>query len=156
MKELKIQNSCLVALVDDEDFDRLSKFVWYVNKNFSISRTFMSGIRRVKNISLASEVLHQHGQLFDHKDRNPLNNQKENLRPCTYSQNMMNRTKARGTTSLYKGVSWSSSRKKWCVCIHHEDRNYFLGRFDNEVDAAKAYNQKAKELFGEFANLNPV
>jgi hypothetical protein len=62
---------------------------------------------------------------------------------------MANSRKRNNASSKYKGVSWDDSRKQWRASIP-----IFLGRFDSEIEAAKAYDKKAKELYGEFALLN--
>lgn len=92
---------------------------------------------------------------FDHKDRNSTNNCPSNLRPCTSSENSAN-TASRGGTSKFKGVSWDKSRQKWQTHIMVDYKSKFLGRFDSEVDAAKAYNKAATQYFGEFAHLNEM
>jgi hypothetical protein len=92
----------------------------------------------------------------DHIDRNKLNNQVTNLRYATQSQNMMNRTKSQNTTSKYKGVNFHKKSQKWVAQIQLNNKNLHLGLFNSEEVAAEAYNTKAIELFGEFANLNVI
>lgn len=57
-------------------------------------------------------------------------------------------------TSKYKGVSWRGQRRKWTTQITCGYRNIYVGIYENEVDAALAYDEKARELFGEFACVN--
>ena len=71
-----------------------------------------------------------------------------------YSQNMMNRTKAEQTTSKYKGVHLNPKLNKWAVEVKCEGKRINLGLFENEEEAARAYDAKALELFGEFAAIN--
>ena len=94
--------------------------------------------------------------VVDHIDRNKVNNQVTNLRWATQQQNMMNMTIRTGTSSQYKGVAYHKTKSKWCAYIKFDRKNLYLGYFDTEEDAARAHNAKAAELFGEFANLNPV
>ena len=80
--------------------------------------------------------------------------QKYNLRETTHAQNQRNK-KARETgTSRYKGVTLRKSYTKWRATIILNKKYIHIGYFINEIDAAKAYDEKAKELFGEFAWLN--
>lgn len=91
----------------------------------------------------------------DHIDHNGLNNQKSNLRNCTHRQNAMNNS-SRGS-SKYLGVSIvGRGRQKGMISaeIKMNYRKIHIGVFSTEIEAAKAYDKKAKELFGEFANLN--
>lgn len=90
----------------------------------------------------------------DHIDNNKLNNNVSNLRWCNLQQNQFNRSKGEGTTSKYKGVHWHKRDNKYVVHIKINGKQKHLGYFDSEEDAANAYNEKAKELFGDFAKLN--
>lgn len=92
-------------------------------------------------------------ELIDHIDGNKLNNCISNLRGASQSQNMMNMAKHKGASSQYRGVSRSKG-KFWVATIHVNGANLALYHGDNEMDAAKAYNEAAKKHFGEFANLN--
>ena len=92
---------------------------------------------------------------IDHINRNPSDNRIENLRECTQSQNCMNsRKKRKGFSSKYKGVCWYKPSKKWQAVIQLNKKQIYLGRFDTKIEAAKVYDEKAIELFGEFAKLN--
>lgn len=93
----------------------------------------------------------------DHKDRNPLNNCRENLRVCTHAENMRNRENRKiNKTSRYKGVYKPKRYKKWVAYICCDRKIYRIGVFEKEEDAAEAYNKKALELHGEFASLNKI
>lgn len=97
-------------------------------------------------------------EIVDHINHNGLDNRRENLRIVTHSQNMQNsRTKARGgKASIYKGVTLTRSGR-WLTYIgsaRGKVKREYLGRYDTEEEAALAYDKKAKELFGEYANLN--
>jgi len=89
----------------------------------------------------------------DHIDSDGLNCQRSNLRLATNSQNQMNQRKTRGTSS-YKGVYWHKCDKKWMAYIKRDSRKIYLGCYAFEIEAAKAYDKKAKELFGDYARLN--
>lgn len=163
MKEIKLSKTGtkyfgLVALVDDEDFERLNKWDWHVGKG---NRTFYA--RRFTTNTIKREGIHMHKEILicnasdlvvDHKDGNGLNNQKNNLRIATHSQNVANRRSHKNSTSKYLGVSWNSQKKLWQAAIMTNYKTTYLGCFDIETEAAEAYNEAAKTVHGEFARLN--
>jgi len=142
-----------VALVDDEDFERVNHFRWQVSieKCTEYARTRMPDS---KQVYMHQFILGNSGG--DHIDSNGLNNQKTNLRLCTHRQNIMNKKSHKNSSSIYKGVSWNKQHKRWVANIYSNKSLKRLGFFKNEIDAAKAYNKKALELFGEFAKLNII
>jgi hypothetical protein len=89
----------------------------------------------------------------DHKDNNKLNNSIDNLRWCSKQENTQNRKK-NSNNNGYKGVDYKNNQ--WRARIGFNGREYHLGLFNDKIDAAKAYNEKALELFGEFAKLNII
>jgi len=96
-------------------------------------------------------------QIIDHIDGNTLNNCKSNLRFCTTSQNAMNCKKSISVlSSVYKGVRFKKDSSKYTAQITFNGKLVHIGYFENEVDAAKAYNKAAIENFGEFARLNII
>lgn len=104
--------------------------------------------------------LYHHGYLpkeIDHVDRDPSNNQIENLREITKSQNQMNAKKHKdGCSSRFKGVNYNFQNKNWAAKITIDYKQKYLGSYKSETDAAIAYNDAAIELFGKYANLNVV
>jgi hypothetical protein len=155
MKEIKLtQNQ--VALVDDEDFERLNQFKWCANKIgntfYAISSINIDGIK--KNVYMHRYIIS--GKHIDHIDGNGINNQKINLRICTHKENMMNQYKRSNLSSIFKGVSFYKPTKKWRCQININGKNTYLGCFISEIEAAKAYNKKAIENYGKFANLNVI
>ena len=155
MKEIQLTQG-KVALVDDEDFESLNQFKWYAIRNgktFYATRKDMDDYKQI-NILMHWEVMN--GKGIDHKDHNGMNNQKSNLRLCTQKENCMNRSKRENTSSIYKGVSFHSRDKKWQAHIGINGKYIHIGLFTSEVDAAKAYNEKAIELFCEFAHINII
>lgn len=88
---------------------------------------------------------------IDHVNCNKLDNRLENLRLATKGQNQSNRGKSEGLTSKYKGVCWKKSNKCWTAQISHDGKCHWLGHFENELDAHKAYCEAAVRLKGEFA-----
>jgi len=148
------------AIVDPEDYDRLANYKWFLAKSPTSSYaarwqcTRPCGLR--KKIWMHREVIDipEH-MLCDHVNGNGLDNREANLRPATVSQNLCNRPKTKAKTrSKYKGLEWDKIQRKWKVRIQCNGRKIYLGSFSNEIDAAKAYDKKAKALFGQFASLN--
>jgi hypothetical protein len=94
----------------------------------------------------------------DHINHNGLDNRKANLRPVTQAQNCLNRPykiyKKKISSSKYKGVTWHKRMKKWTAQICYQGKHKSLGYFDDETDAAKAYDDAAKKHHKEFAVLN--
>lgn len=141
------------AIVDDEDYDRLSQHKWC-----AVDRRRQCYAQRKehgKTIRMHREILQvPAGLVFDHRNHNGLDNRKCNLRICTPSQNSQNRRPQQGGSSRYKGVWWEQAKGKWRAVISHQGRTIHIGYYDYEVDAAIAYDDMAIELFGEFAYLN--
>jgi HNH endonuclease len=146
-----------VALVDDADYEVVSKFKWYALKSrhtFYAVRNFPKGNGKQGLIRLHRFLLPGHPEI-DHRDGDGLNNQRENLRPATRSQNEWGAChKRRGVSSVYRGVSWYSRDKKWLSYIHVSGKGKHLGYFLSEEDAARAYDTAARKYFGEFASPN--
>lgn len=90
----------------------------------------------------------------DHIDGDRLNNHPNNLRAATSSQNGANRKPHKGARSRYKGVFWRPVEQKWVAVVVRNGRRHYLGMYELEVDAARAYDRAAEVLFGEFARIN--
>jgi len=90
--------------------------------------------------------------VIDHSDGNKLNNAIKNLRSCTQQENTLNRGKSTNNTSGFKGVIWHKVAEKWIAQIKFSGKNMHLGCFNCRKEASDAYENKAKELFGEFYN----
>jgi hypothetical protein len=148
------------ALVDDQDHDYLSRWKWYAAKGgkYAARDTRSSNRRRGTLIYMHDVVAARIGMVgtIDHANRDTLDNQRHNLRPATGSQNGANRGPQVNNTSGYKGVTWDKARHRWSASIKVRGQRKNLGRFDNKIEAARAYNQAALKHFGVFAFLNPV
>jgi len=147
------------AKVDPEDYERLAAYEWYYIKgkhNFYAARASpvpKSGKTRI--VSMHRDVIDvPEGMLVDHVNRDSVDNRKANLRPATHAQNACNRKKFRAGTSKYKGVTFRKASGKWAARICTERKHIHLGCFENESDAAKAYDNAARKYHGEFAALN--
>lgn len=149
-----------VALVSDIDFESLNTHKWLALKS---KGTFYAARGSKSEDGLASRrLILMHREILgamkepegDHQDGNGLNNQRENLRPSTTSQNQMNRRKRASGSSKFKGVCWSKFAGRWLSRIKAKEKRIFLGFFDSEEDAARAYDTAAKKYFGKFACTN--
>jgi hypothetical protein len=145
------------ALINDEDALKVLPYKWRVIQNrYVVGR--LGGSSKNHEVRLHRLIMDAPTNMdVDHKNHDGFDNQKSNLRICTTSQNLANqRPQKRKLTSKYKGVSWGSQRKKWQAAIKQFGKKIFIGRFDDEKKAAKAYNDMAMKLFGEFAYLNII
>ncbi len=151
------------ALVDDEDFEKLSKYKWFAVKagnNFYAARQ-AKWLKKEKCFEHSMVFMHREilglkngdKRESDHRNHNGLDNQQSNLRIATVQQNQANQLKTRGKNK-YKGVHQNKNYHSWQARIHGLGGNGYIGSFPTEIAAAKAYDQKANELFGEFACLN--
>lgn len=91
---------------------------------------------------------------MDHADRNPLNNQKSNLRLCTKAQNNANKSYIKRKEIPFKGVVWNKRSNKFYSFIKYQSKTQYLGSFETPEQSAYVYNIFAKEYFKEFAYLN--
>jgi len=141
------------AIVDAEDYPRLSQYTWFAE---GTSRNCYAARKAGgKSIKMHREVMQAPDHLVvDHIDHNGLHNRKQNLRLCTFAQNCRNTRRTAKSSSKYKGVCWNKRNRKWAAAIRFENKTYYLGYFDNELDAAKTYDEAARRLHGAFASLN--
>jgi len=140
-------------VVDDQDF-AVAKHKWYVipseAKPKAISTTINGKSYPMSRIILQDFI----SEVIDHEDRDPYNNQRYNLRPATRKQNAQNHGLSTQNTSGFKGVSWSKHHNRWWARIKVNQKFIHLGYYVDPIYAAKAYDRRAKEFFGEFAYLN--
>ena len=138
------------TMVDAADFEWLSQYRWSacgVGENL-YARAFHEG----KHLLMHRLIMNPPpGMVVDHKDGNRLHNRRCNLRNCTPQQNQLN-TRPHRKTKQFKGVSPCGD--KWQARIGYRGEQFFLGVFDDPVEAAKARDRKAVELYGEYAWLN--
>ncbi len=153
MREIKLTKG-YVAIVDDEDFERINQDKWFViikKERVCAARKSYKPIK--KTIYMHKEIIVTPKDLeIDHINRNALDNRKENLRVATSAQNNWNRRAANNKSSKYKGVRFNTG--KFVATIAANKRVFHLGRFKSEIEAARAYDKKARELHGAFAYLN--
>jgi hypothetical protein len=145
----------LHAIVDAEDYEWLSRYKWHA----AIARGGLFYARRNSPngvVSMHREIMKApEGMVVDHINGNGLDNRRCNLRLCTAEQNALNTRPRTNTKSRFKGVFPHGN--KWLARVRYKGRRFYLGLFDNEMEAAKARDRKAVELFGEYAwrNLPP-
>lgn len=154
MKEITLTNSNKLIKVDDEDYQYLNQWEWRLGRYNSILRgTRKNGI--YKSYYIARQIMQTpNGMDTDHINGDRLDNRRTNLRICTHSENMRN--KRAMLHKRFKGVNWYKRMEKWIVKIRKDKKDYHIGYFDSEVDAAKAYNIAAIKYHGEFARLNII
>jgi len=140
------------AIVDAADYERVSRYKWCAVGPGD--RVYACRNVHGKTLSMHRFLMNPpEGMVVDHIDGNRLNNRRSNLRICTIRQNIWN-SRPKGKSSRYKGVCRDKSKKRWVVYVRHNDHNWYVGRFVSEIEAARAYDRKAAEVFGEYAWLN--
>lgn len=155
----KYKNPIMWALVDDEDFDDLSKHKWYSRKHgktYYATRiiTVCRSPRIRINIHMHREIMHAPTKLcVDHIDRNGLNNKRNNLRICTTKENQKNKGIQKNNTSGFKGVMWDKGCLKWRAQIQNDKKKIHLGLFDTVVEAYQEYCKASVIHHGKFSNL---
>jgi hypothetical protein len=163
MKEIKLTKG-KIAIVNDEDFDRINKFKWCALKNattwYAIRTVYTKNPHSKQTIYMHKEILSKEGFTTDHINGDGLNNTRGNLRIATVTENNRNKRKNRNSISKYKGVSLNKHIKDdkvyqyWRATIMANGVKISLGSFDNELDAATMYDKAAKLYHGEFSNTN--
>ena len=158
MREIQLSKGQL-TLVDDEDYEWLSQYKWYLRgrSNSYAVRDIYIGNGKDFHQSMHREIMQVTDPKIevDHRNRNGLDNQRSNLRVATRIQNAQNVGPRKGNSSGYKGVGWDKSQRKWKAGIRSNGKSKYLGSYNDPVLAAKAYDRAARELFDpEFAYLN--
>jgi len=152
MKILKITGG--EVLLDDEDYDDVAQFNWYVHQGRYAKRNITLPSGKQTHQLLHNYVMHgkiPEGKVIDHKNRNKLDNTKENFRFCTNAQNCQNANRTVGV-SKFRGVC--KLYDKWRARAMTNGKRISLGIFNNAIDAAKAYDAHILKTHGEFALLN--
>jgi hypothetical protein len=140
-----------LILVDSDKLPELNRLTWGIDKE---GYPYTNVGNRLTRRRVRMHKLLCDSKMVDHKNRIPWINCGWNLRPANDSQNGANKKKSSGCSSRFKGVTWDKERLKWLSRIKVNRKYYFLGYYENEHDAAIAYNGAA--MLREFALLNKV
>lgn len=135
------------AIIDDDDFEYLNQWNWYINDDGYAMRSQNVGYRKHINIRMHRVVNNTpKDSITDHINRNRLDNRKNNLRTVTINQNNINSGVRTDNTSGVKGVSWSETRRKWRTYITLNYKFIHLGNFKKKEDAVIA-RKKAELIY---------
>ena len=137
------------AYVDAEDYEWLSQWTWHLHNGYAVRRRNNKVINMHREITQAPK-----GMEVDHKNRNKLDNTRENLHVCTHAENAQNRRKPRNTSSRFWGVSYIKDRAKYMAFVCYKGEVVSCGCFTDQIEAARARDCKAVELFGDEAQVN--
>lgn len=131
---------------------------WRLDKNHNMEYAISFYTHHGKSITIRMHsfiLIAPKPKQVDHINRNGLDNRRQNLRIVSHSEQRRNSGKHAKAASQFKGVVWSKDRHLWLAEIWLGNRKRKrLGGFDNEIEAAIAYDKKAIELFGDFAGIN--
>lgn len=153
MREIKLSET-KSAIISENDYIEISKYKWLYNKNGYAVR---NGERRASTIYMHRQIMGLevgNPLLVDHANGNGLDNRRDNLRICSKTQNQQNQKPRHTSVSKYKGVGYYLRDKKWRARIVVNKTDIELGKFEIELDAAKAYDEAAIKYHGEYAWLN--
>ena len=146
------------TILDQKDYARLCGFKWYAyghRGKFYAGRSVRVSKRKFKILPLHREIMKApKRRIVDHENGVSLDNRTDNLRFATRAQNTYNRRKKANTSSRFIGVSFEKRTRRWTAYVMRNGKTRWVGRFDNEVEAAKARDNAAKKFHGEFACLN--
>jgi hypothetical protein len=160
LKEIPLTQG-MVAIVDDEDYERVSRHRWYAlavptTGNVYAATGVGSGVGDNRKMYMHTLIMGEdaEGRTVDHRTGEGLDNRRSNLRWATSSQQKMNARKRSDNTTGFKGVFLDPKRQRYYVQVQLNGKRHCVGRFDTAEQAARAYDSKARELFGDFARTN--
>jgi len=152
----------LFALINDEDSDENKWSVSFTHGFCYVERgIYNKKTKKIKKIKMHRQIMEniigrklRKSEFVDHKNHNGLDNRRCNLRICTRSQNKKNTPGYKNNTSGFNGVFWCKDTKRWRAKIGKDNKEIHIGYLSNPKDAARAFDKKALELYGEFTALN--
>lgn len=143
-----------IFYIDLDDYEKVSKYTWFLNKNGYAYTDIINNNGEKERILLHRYVTNFQYKLCDHKDRNRLNNRKENLRPATHSQNVWNRNSNRD--KVIGVIKPKKDNWKWGAYIIINKKRIWLGSFPTEREAIIARLTAEKQYYGEFATQHDL
>jgi hypothetical protein len=159
MKEIGLTKG-QVAIVDDEDYERIGAHKWCADWHPNTQSFYAMRKPKIANGKQLTVRMHREvmaakaGEQVDHINHDTLDNRRENLRLCTGGQNQANHRMQVNNTSGFKGVDWLKERGKWRAYLTFNSKQRHIGLFQTALEAALAYDDAARETFGEFALTN--
>tara|TARA_Y100000310_G_scaffold344025_1_gene454603 strand:- start:7619 stop:8119 length:501 start_codon:yes stop_codon:yes gene_type:complete len=162
----------LLVRIDSQNQKWLSEWSWCGNRkepNYHYACRSINGGK--KHIYMHRAVLEKklgralkEGEGCNHINGDTLDNREENLRLATRGQQRQNSAKRKNSLSKYKGITkrgpsyagGPQRTKPWNARICVDYREISLGYYSTEIEAARAYNEAASSVFGEFARLNQI
>lgn len=157
---MEIELCGYTVLIDDEDYDKIMPYTWYINqKSLRVSRlVYFQRTYRDKNKKKCTIVLSRvilglqlyDGKICDHINGNTLDNRKENLRICSKKENQRNCRKHKDNKTGFKGIYYQKGAKKYHSQISVNSKIIYLGLFNSPVDAHAAYCQASAKYHGDF------
>jgi len=137
-------------LVSDEDWHDFSRQSWYIdNYGYALNGNRIKMHKIILECEDKTKVIH-------HINNNTLDNRRENLAIVSRAINAHQKKKQKDSSSQYFGVTYLTKLNKWEAKFSKDGQKHYIGVFENEKDAARSYNAKVKEVYGEFANLNVI
>lgn len=141
-------------IIDAEDYDKIKHLCWgLTNLNYVYATEHLTH-KNVQIHRVIMDILDKPDIIVDHKNGNPLDNRKSNLRLCTKAQNSYNKRMQPYNTSGVTGVTWDKRTNKWKASIGYKGKTLHLGTFDSKQDAINARKQGEDKYFGEFSYNN--
>jgi hypothetical protein len=143
MKAIPLGHTGKSAIIDEEDFERVSAFKWcMISTGYGNNKT--AGLMHRFILSAPK------GMVVDHINGDKIDNRKANLRICTQSENVLNKRPGRLPASGAVGVDWHPETKKWRPRINKNGKAQYFGLYETKEEAIAARLDAERRLFGEF------
>lgn len=143
MKNVYLYKNKGVAIVDDSDFEEVSKYKWHLDRGYA-AMTVKGGILYMHRFINETPK----GMSTDHINRNKLDNRRSNLRTCTQRENNTNMKLRSDNTSGHRGVTWHKKGKRWQAQINIQGSLLYLGQYTELKDAIKAQKDAFNQVYG--------